>query len=98
MEIYKFFSNYCPLAVPLPKNKTGTKQKYKRRQKQQGKLHRQRKRAPPTFGNKGYTISVNFKRAHPLPGICHLVGPDGGEFIRKPLPGGGAFVSSSRSG
>ena len=29
-----------------------------------------------------------------LSGICHLVGPGGGEFVRKPLPGGGAFVSS----
>ena len=24
-----------------------------------------------------------------LSGICHLVGPDGGEFVRKPLPGVG---------
>ena len=32
-----------------------------------------------------------------LSGICHLVSPGGGEFVRKPLPGGGAFVNSSRS-
>ena len=32
-----------------------------------------------------------------LSGICHLVGPGSGEFVRKPLLGGGAFVSSSRS-
>ena len=32
------------------------------------------------------------------PGICHLVGPGGGEFIRKPLSRGGPFVNSSRSG
>ena len=32
------------------------------------------------------------------PGICHLVGPGGGEFVRKPLPRGGPFVNSSRSG
>ena len=31
-------------------------------------------------------------------GICHLVGPSGGELVRKPLPGGGAFVNSSRRG
>ena len=35
--------------------------------------------------------SVNSKRAH-------LVSPCGGEFVRKPLPFGGAFVNSSRSG
>ena len=29
-------------------------------------------------------------------GHCHLVGPGGG--VRKPLPGNGAFVNSSRSG
>ena len=47
--------------------------------------------------------SVNSKRAHPPPfghlsGICHIVGPGGEEFVIKPLPGGGAFVNSSRSG
>ena len=25
-------------------------------------------------------------------GLCHLVGPGGVEFVRKPLPGDGAFV------
>ena len=29
--------------------------------------------------------------------ICHLGGPSSREFVRKPLPGGGAFVISSRS-
>ena len=33
-----------------------------------------------------------------MPGICHLVSPGGGEFIRKSLPGDEAFVTSSRSG
>ena len=43
--------------------------------------------------------SRNSRRARPVPpGICHLVGPGGGEFIRKPLPRGGPFVNSSRSG
>ena len=28
----------------------------------------------------------------PPPGICHLVGPGDGEFVRKPLPGGGALL------
>ena len=32
-----------------------------------------------------------------LLGICHLVGPGGWKFVRKPLPRGGAFVNSSRS-
>ena len=32
-----------------------------------------------------------------LSGICHLVGPGSGEFVRKPLLGGGAFVNSSGS-
>ena len=42
--------------------------------------------------------SVNSKRAHaPLPGICHLFGSGGGEFVRKPLPEAGEFVNSSRS-
>ena len=27
--------------------------------------------------------------------ICHLLGPGSGEFVRKPLLGGGAFVNSS---
>ena len=46
---------------------------------------------------------VNSKRAHPparhLSGICHLIGPGGGEFVRKPLQktSRGAFVNSSRS-
>ena len=30
--------------------------------------------------------------------VPYLVNPGGGEFVRKPLPGGGAFVNSSRSG
>ena len=30
--------------------------------------------------------------------VPYLVDPSGGEFVRKPLPGGGAFVNSSRSG
>ena len=30
--------------------------------------------------------------------VSYLVDPGGGEFVRKPLPGGGAFVNSSRSG
>ena len=30
-------------------------------------------------------------------GICNLVGPGGGEFVRKPLPWAGAFVDSSGS-
>ena len=34
----------------------------------------------------------------PPQGICHLVGPSGGGFVRKPLPEGGTFVNSSRSG
>ena len=34
----------------------------------------------------------------PPPGICHLVGPSGRGFVRKPLPEGGTFVNSSRSG
>ena len=29
--------------------------------------------------------------------ICHLVGHGSGEFVRKPLLGGGAFVHSSGS-
>ena len=33
-----------------------------------------------------------------LSGICHLVGLGGEEFFTKPLPGGGAFINSSRSG
>ena len=36
-----------------------------------------------------------------LSDICRvfvIVGPGGGEFVRKPLPGGRAFVNSSRSG
>ena len=45
--------------------------------------------------------SSNSKRALPQPralsGISHLVCPGGGEFVRKPLPGGGAFVKSYRS-
>ena len=28
-------------------------------------------------------------------GICHLVSPGSGEFVRKPLLGGGAFVNSN---
>ena len=32
-----------------------------------------------------------------LSGICHLVSPGSGEFVRKPLLGGGAFVNSSGS-
>ena len=31
-----------------------------------------------------------------LSGFCHLISPGGGEFVRKPLPGGGAFVNSFR--
>ena len=38
--------------------------------------------------------SVNSKRAYPQ-GICHLVGPVGGEFVRKPPSGGGVFANSS---
>ena len=30
--------------------------------------------------------------------IIHLVGPGSGEFVRKPLAGGGEFVNFSRSG
>ena len=30
--------------------------------------------------------------------VPYLVYPGGGEFVRKPLPGGEAFVNSSRSG
>ena len=30
--------------------------------------------------------------------VPYLVDPGGGEFVRKPPPGGGAFVNSSRSG
>ena len=41
-------------------------------------------------------ISVCIPPGH-LSGICHLVGPGSGEFVRKPLLGGGAFVNSSRS-
>ena len=47
--------------------------------------------------------SVNSTRAHapptppPPPGICHLFGPGGGEFVRKSLPEAGEFVNSSRS-
>ena len=41
--------------------------------------------------------SVNSKRAHPRRAFSHLVGPSGREFVRKPLPGGGAIVNSSRS-
>ena len=41
-------------------------------------------------------ISVPIPPGH-LSEICHLVGPGSGEFVRKPLLGGGAFVSSSRS-
>ena len=38
-------------------------------------------------------------QACPFPlGICHPVGPGGGEFVRKPLPGSGALANSSRSG
>ena len=32
-----------------------------------------------------------------LSGICNLVGPGCREFVRKPLPGGGSFVKSSRN-
>lgn len=37
----------------------------------------------------------NSKRANPQ-GICHLVSTGGGEFVKKPLPRGGALVNSSR--
>ena len=45
---------------------------------------------------------VNSKCAHPPPprdlsGICRLVGPGSGEFVRKPLLGGGTFVNSPGS-
>ena len=47
--------------------------------------------------------SVNSKRVHApsppghLSGICHLIGwPGGEELFRKPLPGVGEFVNSSR--
>ena len=33
-----------------------------------------------------------------LSGVCDLVGSGGGEFIRQPLPGGGAFFNPSRMG
>ena len=33
-----------------------------------------------------------------LSGICHILGPGGGEFVRKPLPVGGGYVNSFRSG
>ena len=36
-------------------------------------------------------------RVH-LSRICHLVGPGGGQLVRKPLPGGGAVINSSRKG
>ena len=42
---------------------------------------------------------VNSKCAHPLlghlSGICHLLGPGSGEFVRKHRLGGGTCVSSS---
>ena len=41
-------------------------------------------------------ISVPIPPGHLL-GICHLVGPGSGEFVRIPLLGGGAFVNSSGS-
>ena len=41
--------------------------------------------------------ACSFSPGH-LSGICHLVGPDGREFVRKPLPGDGTFVNSSTSG
>ena len=54
-------------------------------------------------GSTFFNGSVNSKCANlptpgHMPGICHLVGAVGGEFVRKPLPGGEAFVNSSRSG
>ena len=42
--------------------------------------------------------SVPFPPPRALSGIGHLVSLGGGEFVRKPLPGDGAFVNSSRSG
>ena len=47
--------------------------------------------------------SVNSKRGHPFPpghlsGICHLVGPHGGDLAENLCPGDTAFVSSSRRG
>ena len=48
--------------------------------------------------------SVNSKHAHPparhFSGICHLIDPGGGEFVRKHLQktSGWVFVNSSRSG
>ena len=41
--------------------------------------------------------ACSFSPGH-LSGIYHLVGPDGGEFVTKPLPGDGTFVNSSTSG
>ena len=43
-----------------------------------------------------WPISVPIPPGH-LSEICHLVGRGSGEFVRKPLLGGGAFVGSSRS-
>ena len=44
-----------------------------------------------------YSIpSVPIPPGH-LSGICHLLGPGSGEFVRKPLLGGGAFANSSGS-
>ena len=43
---------------------------------------------------------VNSKHAHPpghLSGICHLLGPGSGEFVRKHRLRGGEFANSSGS-
>ena len=46
---------------------------------------------------------VNSKRAHPPPprglvrNLSSVVGPGSGEFVRKPLLGGGTFVNSPGS-
>ena len=78
MEVYKFFSNLCPLAVPLDKSNEGTSSATK-----ESSTNFWKQRVYHLYG------SVNFKRAHPPTGICHLVGPDVGNLSDSLCPGMG---------
>ena len=48
----------------------------------------------------GHNDSVNYRPPpHPrhLSAICYFVSPGGGEFVRNPVPRGGAFLDFSRN-